>query len=114
MSPRAFAVALGIVAIAVGLFLGLRGHSVPGFSGDPIACGSAFSPDRSGASQADGAEGLYVAQTQNRLTDSTKYTASCDAARGSSAVPWALIAAGAVLAIGGLVVRTKPSTGAVA
>lgn len=108
MSPKAFAAAVGIVLLGIGLFLGLRGHELSGFSGERFSCGSAFSPDNTQAQSQDSRQSLYTAMTENRVSRDTKYVSACRDAVGSAVLPWVLVIGGALIAIGGFVIR-KPS-----
>lgn len=100
MKPRSFAIAAGILLVLVGFILGITRTSISTTSRNPfdedlvtsasVTCGSVFSP------------GAYVPLGVRKV----EVAPLCDDAVSSRAVwVWVLIGGGALLAVGGAVIR---------
>lgn len=100
MSPRTFVITVGVLLLAIGLFVGLRPHSV----GD-ASCGSAFSADRQAPQNVDFTTDLTNSMSGLGRTTTTTVQDECKDATGSSGIAWALIVGGALTVVGGVVVQ---------
>jgi hypothetical protein len=100
MKPKAFVIVVGLVVMVVGVFVGFQSVSVSLSDGSPASCGSAFSPADVVATDFGGAFGLQVdpKSSQQRCADSLS---------GKRTVALVLLGVGALVMLGGAVIRTS-------
>jgi hypothetical protein len=112
MTPRTFALGLGIAAIVVGIFLLVQPVNVT-VNGTTVACGTATNTNTAASDQDDMLSSVAAFNGLGELRPTTFEDACASALSARGPWGWALAAVGVVVVVGARRVRWAPRDGQV-